>query len=443
MQVTTGAPGLIIAAPSSGSGKTTVTLGLLAALKAAGHKVRGAKVGPDYIDPRYHEAATGHPSINLDGWAMGAERLAGLIEDQAVGADLLVVEGVMGLFDGAAASGVSDNGSTASLATATGWPVVLVIDAARQAQSVGALVQGFANFRTDVEVAGVILNKVASDRHEAMLRTALDSINMPVFGCLPRSSGVMSEDRHLGLVQAGERLDLAQLIATAADWAGAGIDLDAVIASARPSRLATTQAVRSIPPLGQRVAIAEDIAFGFSYPHLLADWRRAGAELLMFSPLADDAPNKTADAVYLPGGYPELHAARLAANSHFLGGLRSAAEDSLPIYGECGGYMVLGEALCDAKGVSHQMAGLLAVETSFAQPRLSLGYRQFTATEATPFGPAGSRYRGHEFHYATIVGEAEDNPIFVTSDAAGRKLGAVGRCRGSVFGSFLHLIDLD
>lgn len=417
---------LILAAPSSGSGKTTLTLGLLRALAQSGHAVRGAKSGPDYIDPRFHEAATGGtPCVNLDAWAMTPQRLSALLH----GADTVIVEGAMGLFDGAPPEG---KGATADLARHFGAPVVLVVDASHMAHSVAALVAGFARHDPAVKVTGVILNKVGSIRHETMLRRALAPLGLPVLGAVPRDATLATPSRHLGLVQAGERADLDTFIDRAADAVRAAVDLDALVGLAAP--IATLpQGPRTAPP-AQTIAVAQDAAFAFAYPHLLADWRAGGAELRFFSPLADEAP-PICDLVILPGGYPELHAGRLAANHRFLQGLQEAAARRA-VYGECGGYMVLGDGLIDAAGKRHKMAGLLRLETSFATRKLHLGYR----TARADHGPFAGAWRAHEFHYATTL-MADGAPLFTARDAEDTDLGPQGLRQGSVSGSFLHLID--
>lgn len=418
--------GLILAAPSSGGGKTTVTLGLLRALARQGLAVRGAKSGPDYIDPRFHAAASGAPCLNLDAWAMAPERIRAL----AAGPGLLLIEGAMGLFDGAPPDG---RGATAHLARLLGLPVVLVVDAARMAQSVAPLVSGFARHDPGVRVAGVILNRVGSPRHEAMLRQALAPLGLPVLGALPRSAALATPSRHLGLVQAGERPDLDGFLGRAADALAEAVDLAALEALAAPLP-AAGPAPRLVPP-AQVIALAEDVAFGFAYPHWLRDWRAAGAEIRPFSPLADD-PVPEAGFVFLPGGYPELHAGRIASAGQFLASLRAAAGSGVPVYGECGGFMVLGEGLTDAAGRRHAMAGLLGLETSFAERRLHLGYRRVSATA----GPFPGDWAAHEFHYATTL-RAEGMPLFAASDAEGAPLPPMGLVRGSVAGSFAHLID--
>ncbi len=417
--------GLIVAAPSSGAGKTTVTLALLRCLTRAGVTVRGAKSGPDYIDPRFHEAACDEPCVNLDAWAMAPERLRAL----AAGDGLLVIEGSMGLFDGAPPDG---RGAVADLARGLRLPVVLVVDAGRMAGSVAPLVAGFARFDREVRVAGVILNNLGSPRHEAMLRRALAPSGLPVLAALRRDRALSLPSRHLGLVQAGEREGLDAFIEAAAEALAETLDLEALLTLARPLPEADT-AARLDPP-AQVIAVARDKAFAFAYPHMLDDWRALGAEIRFFSPLKDE-PVPEAGFVFLPGGYPELHAGRLAGAEIFLHSLKHAAQ-SADVYGECGGYMVLGESLTDAEGNRHAMAGLLGLETSFATRRLHLGYRRLTPLG----GPFTCQLAGHEFHYATTL-RAEGDVLFEARDAEGTVLPDMGLRRGRVTGSFAHVID--
>lgn len=418
--------GLIVAAPASGSGKTTVTLGLLRALKRRGVPVRAAKSGPDYIDPRFHEAACGAPCVNLDAWAMGEARLRAL----AGGVGPLVIEGAMGLFDGAPPDG---RGATADLARVLGLPVVLVVDASRMAQSVSPLVEGFARHDPQVEVAAVVLNRVGSDRHRIMLERALERSGLPVLGALPRAEALAHPSRHLGLVQAAERPDLGTFLEHAADLVERHLDLGGLLALAGGPDLPSSPGSRVAPP-AQRIAVARDEAFAFAYPHLISDWRAAGAEIAHFSPLANEAV-PAADLVVLPGGYPELHAGRLSGASIFMESLRKASE-AADVYGECGGYMTLGQSLVDAEGREHPMAGLLPLATSFAARRLHLGYRTVEADH----GPFPGLWTAHEFHYATVLRE-EGVPLFRAWDAEGAALRPMGLRRGRVAGSFAHLID--
>ncbi|KQT46220.1 cobyrinic acid a,c-diamide synthase [Aureimonas sp. Leaf454] len=424
--------GLLVASPASGSGKTVLTLALLRALSGRGSAVAAAKAGPDYIDPAFHAAATGRAALNLDPWAMRGdlvEALAGQVDG-----DAFVVEGMMGLFDGAA----DGSGSSADLARRLGLAVLLVVDCAKVSHSVAALVRGFRDHRPDIALSGLLLNRVGSDRHETMLRTALAPLAVPVLGAIPRAAALVLPERHLGLVQAGEHGALESFIEGAARLVADHCDMEAVERLARRTARRGPDVAR-LPPLGQRIAVARDDAFAFAYPHLLQGWRRAGAQILFFSPLGDEAPDAGADAVYLPGGYPELHAGRLAACSRFAAGLRRKAAEGAAIYGECGGYMVLGHGLVDASGTRHAMTGLLPLETSFAARRLHLGYRRASALGTFPF--AGD-VTAHEFHYATILSQGPALPLFQIEDAQGTDLGLAGLREGRVAGSFLHVIDL-
>jgi cobyrinic acid a,c-diamide synthase len=433
-------PGLIVAAPASGSGKTVFTLGLLRHLARSGHAVASAKVGPDYIDPAFHTAATGRSCLNLDPWAMRSATLAAAVTALSGEAEIIVCEGVMGLFDGATVH----EGSTADLAVSGGWPVVLVVDAGAQAASAAAVVRGFATHRPQVRVAAVVFNRVGSDRHAEILREAchLAVPEVPVLGCVPTAEGLALPERHLGLVQAVEHPDLETFLDRAASMIAEHTDVAAIIALAR-QWCTPLEASTGVPiaPLGQRIAVADDAAFSFRYPLTLTGWRTAGAEILPFSPLADEAAATVADAVYLPGGYPELYAGRIAASHRFLGGLRRAADRGAAILGECGGYMVLGDGLVDAQGNHHAMAGLLPLETSFAERRLHLGYRRARIAVDCPLGKAGQFFRGHEFHYARILREGPGRPLFGCADAGRRDLGGTGTLVGRTMGSFIHLID--
>jgi len=427
--------GLVIAAPASGAGKTLITLGLLRALTRAGKSVASAKAGPDYIDPRFHEAASGRPCFNLDGWAMRDEYVSGLVSRYTQTSELVLIEGVMGLFDGAAGGG----GSTADLAVLLDLPVVLVVDAKSQGQSAAALVKGFAEFKDDCRIAGVIFNRVASAGHAVIVTDAVKPLGIPVLGTVSETRDMIVPSRHLGLVQASEHDALDVFLDQAADLLGEGIDLDALAGLARPFAQ-SDEAAKSLPPLGQRIAIAKDEAFGFAYPHLLTGWQEAGAQIMEFSPLGNEAPDKSADAVYLPGGYPELHAGTLAANTLFLDGLKAAAAQGTLIYGECGGFMTLGDYLIDADGQRHQMAGLLPLGTSFASRGLKLGYRRLGHKGALPWP---QDLRGHEFHYSTLHWQGEADVLFEAEDSRGEDLGKIGLRRGNVMGSYAHIIDME
>lgn len=430
--------GILVSAPASGTGKTTVMLGLLRALSEDGLVVQPFKSGPDYIDPAFHRAAAGRASFNLDTWAMGPG-LLGAIAAQAEGADLVVAEGSMGLYDGVAFAGATGHGSSAETAALMGWPVVLVVDVSGQAQSAAAVALGFKAFRPDLPFAGVILNRCASPRHERLARLGMEEAGIPVLGVLPRRGDLVLPERHLGLVQAVEHPDLEVAIAGYAAFLRAHVDLAAIVAAAEGGLKTHPTALRVTPP-AQRIALAQDAAFSFAYPHLVEGWRRAGAEILPFSPLADEPPPE-ADLVWLPGGYPELHAGVLAGAERFRAGLRRHAEGK-PVHGECGGYMALGEALVDKAGVRHRMAGLLGLATSYEKRKMHLGYRRAELVAGMPgFGP-GAVLRGHEFHYSTILDQPDAGLARVT-DAEGAEVVETGSVRGRVSGTFFHLIAED
>jgi cobyrinic acid a,c-diamide synthase len=476
---------LIVGAAASHSGKTTISVGLIAALGARGMQVRAAKCGPDYIDPKFLEAASGTAAINLDPWAMRLEVIATRLDRQAEGADIVIVEGVMGLYDG----GRDGIGSTASLARLSGLPVLLVVGGHGLAQTAAAVAEGCARLADGFSIVGAIANQIASERHADLVREGFRRASVPLLGLVRRDPSISLPSRHLGLVQAEEHEDLVRKIARAGELVAEGCDLELMIdaagslppcggeaergqghrigavelmrgglhlsplpnppgsanatAGAPPhmsavAHRAKAEGGRGLAPLGHRIAVAKDVAFAFAYPHLLSDWRDLGAEISFFSPLADEAPSPDADAVFLPGGYPELHAGRIAAASNFRAGMVAAAERGTLVYGECGGYMVLGENLIDAEGADHPMLGLLPLATSFRHRMLHLGYRLLRPLGDLPWYIPLS---AHEFHFARIVSEGDGDPLFEAESAAGMPLGPIGLRRGRVMGSFAHVID--
>ena len=429
---------LIIGAPRSGSGKTSVTIGLLRAFSRRGVKVRGVKTGPDYIDPGFHAVATGSPGLNLDSWAMQPDLLRHLLLEQADGADLLLIESAMGLFDGIA---VEDgrSGSAADLARLFGIPVLLVLDVSGQSQTAAAIAHGFAHYDPQVRMAAVVLNRAGSERHRTLCTEAIEKIGLPVAGCVLRNPSLVLPERHLGLVQASEQPEVDAHIETLADAMESALDLDALLALAQPILVSSGSTEAAIAPPGQRIALADDAAFTFLYPHLAGHWQAAGAEIIRFSPLADEAPDQSCDVCWLPGGYPELHAGKLAAAGNFMAGLSRFAQTK-PVHGECGGYMVLGQAMEDADGVTHAMTGLLSHATSYANRKMNLGYRQAVTEVDGLLGKAGTALRGHEFHYSRVTDPGHDAPFAQIADGQGRPLGASGGRRGNVSGTFFHAI---
>ncbi len=427
--------GILISAPSSGTGKTTVMLGLLRAFSDMGLRVQPFKSGPDYIDPAFHHAAARKASFNLDSWGMD-EGLMNTIVAEGEDADIAIAEGSMGLYDGVATKGASGFGSSAETAVRFGWPVILVVDVSGQAQSAAATALGFMNYMPDLPFGGVILNRVASPRHERLARLGMEQAGIKVLGVLPRRGDLALPERHLGLIQAIEHPDLEQAISNYAGFLGEHVDLEAIRAVAQGRN--APKVGRLVRPPAQRIALARDAAFSFTYPHLLKAWRSEGAEILPFSPLNDDlVPD--ADLVWLPGGYPELHAGTLAGANRFLTSLRKHAATK-PVHGECGGYMALGTTLIDKEGVAHKMAGLLGLVTSYEKRKFHLGYRQAVLQEAVIGHQRGSRLRGHEFHYSTIL-EEPDAPLAQVTNADGNLVSETGSLRGHVSGTFFHMIS--
>ena len=433
-----------VASPSSNAGKTVVTLGLLRLLSRKGVDVRAAKSGPDFIDPQFHLAACGQPSVNLDAWAMD-QALLRQLATQGVGAtsmvtkpdmeEFLIIEGAMGVLDGAGKQG---KGCVADLAEHLGVPIVLVIDARALSHSAVLPALGLAAARPEIKIAGIIANRVASERHTGQIKASVESHGLQLLGAVKRRNELTLPSRHLGLVQATENPHLDEFLEFAADCMDEDVDMDELLRSALPLKPPSEQRTQSdIPPLGQRIAVAKDTAFAFCYPHVLENWRRAGAEVSMFSPLSDEAPKPGSDAIYLPGGYPELYAGKLASASRFKAGMKAAARKGSIIYGECGGYMVLGRFLEDAEGIRHEMLCFLNHSTSFKKPSLHLRYVNL---EALPGAPFTGRFAGHEFHYANLVSRTEDAPLFRVADADGNLHKDMGSVQGKVSGSFAHLI---
>ncbi|MCI4665388.1 MAG: cobyrinate a,c-diamide synthase [Neomegalonema sp.] len=444
---------IVVASAASSAGKTTVALGLIRALRDAGFRVAAAKCGPDYIDPGFLTAAAGGDAgagsggaINLDAFAMSEEdlRARATLYAERRQAEILVVEGAMGLFDGALdangqpAVGV---GATAQLAAALQAPTLLVVGVAARAQSaiidpIGAAA-ALAAWRADAPpLCGVVLNGARSAKHAALAQTAIEAVGFECFGALPHAPSLELPARHLGLGLATERPDLEAFLTAAGQAIASHIDIERIVEAAAPLARAWG-APAHLAPLGQRIAVAADQAFAFAYPHMLEDWRSQGAELRLFSPLADEAPDPAADAIFLPGGYPELHGAALSKAARFGDGVRAAAARNVPIYGECGGYMTLGEAMIDGEGRRWPMLGLLPLTTRMTPRRTALGYRRL---DPLPGGPFKGPLRGHEFHYAKIEAEGAGARLFRAADATGADLGEIGLRKGATFGSFAHLI---
>ncbi|MEV0797161.1 cobyrinate a,c-diamide synthase [Kribbella sp. NPDC050281] len=424
-------PRVVVAAPASGAGKTTVAVGLMAALRRAGHTVAGFKVGPDYIDPGFHAVATGRPGRNLDPMLSGEERVGPLFAHGAAGADLAVVEGVMGLYDGAL--GTEGFSSTAHVAKLLKAPVVLVVDASAAGRSVGAVVQGFVAFDTEIRIVGVILNKVGSDRHEAEVRAGVAPTGVPVLGVLRRDTRLTVPSRHLGLVPADEQREQASAaVEAAAELVRQGVDLEAFVAAAHAATDLDVQAwdpAAEVTQAGEGrpvVAVAGGPVFSFRYTETAELLVAAGADVVAFDPLSDPLPEATS-ALYLGGGFPELHAEALSANDVLRRQVATEIAAGLPVIAECAGLLYLCRELD-----GHPMTGVLPA-TARMTDRLTLGYRTAIAATTTAFFDEGRRVRGHEFHRTAIELDAQVDPAWHLP------AGAEGIALPRVHASYLHL----
>jgi cobyrinic acid a,c-diamide synthase len=433
---------LVVAGTQSGAGKTTLTLGLMAALRRRGLRVAPFKVGPDFIDPGHHTQLTGVASRNLDGWMLAKATNQATFRRGAAQADIAVVEGVMGLYDGY--DGRSEAGSTAQMAKWLGLPVLLVVSARSMARSAAALVQGFENFDPQVRFAGVVFNHLGSDRHLAYLQEAMAGhVATPCLGGLRQGSVAAIPERHLGLLTAEDYRLSEEQIEALAEAVEAGIDLDRLleglpeIEMAAPEPIKTTAAKQGQEPV--RIAVARDSAFCFYYPENLELLAAAGAEIVYFSPLRDRELPAEIDGIYFGGGYPELHAADLAANTILRRAVKAASRSGMPIYGECGGFMYLCAELVDGNGSAHPMAGCFPFRSRMLGRLKSLGYREIRLARETLLGPAGTCLRGHEFHYSETEIEAGWQGVYQVSDRRGQPKVNEGFVTGRTLGSYYHL----
>lgn len=431
-------PRLIIAAPSSGSGKSTITSGLMAAF-AVDHVVQGFKVGPDYIDPGYHTAASGRISRNLDTWMVPVERVVRTFAHAVQAAGLVIVEGVMGLYDGYDAQ--SERGSTAEVAKLLRAPVVLVVDVGKMARSAGALALGYREFDPALNLCGVICNNVASEKHGRWVTEAIESIGLPVLGCIPRMPSLTIPERYLGLHMVLEREEAVQsFLAAAARLVREHVNLQRVwqLASTAQPLPVERGVAHERAQIRTRVAVARDAAFCFYYEDNLDLLRAAGAEIVFFSPLYDERLPEGSAGLYLGGGYPELYAAQLATNGAMRAAIRSAVDDDLPTYAECGGLMVLTESITDLEGETHPMVGVLPGRAQMKQ-RLTMGYRRVTACQDTLLLAAGNETRGHEFHYSDWEAPADLRRAYDIVPRAREETRREGYARGNLLASYVHL----
>ncbi|MCX5723302.1 MAG: cobyrinate a,c-diamide synthase [Nitrospirae bacterium] len=432
------APRLVIAGTQSSVGKTTVTLAILAALKARGRLVQPFKAGPDFIDPGHHGAVTGRLSRNLDGWLLGAVLNREIFARAAADADISIIEGMMGLFDGS--SPVNEIGSTAELAKQLDAPVLLVIDGSSMARSAAAMVSGYATFDPALKIAGVLFNRVSNDSHYKLLKEAVENkTDVAVVGYLRPDKAVTISDRHLGLVTALEQ-GTGELYGRLATLAEETVDLDQIEALARSCSAlpAAPQPVPKSQGRTVRIGVAQDLAFCFYYPDNLELLEAEGAELVTFSPMRDQVLPDV-DMLYLGGGYPELHGAVLAGNVAMRRAIKKFAERGGTIYAECGGMMYLTQAVRDFAGISHEMVGLFPAEAVMRKPGLTLGYRTVELSQDCILGPSGTIARGHEFHYSSLVPTGSLDYACALRDARGLAKGQDGLVAGNVVALYTHL----
>ena len=462
-------PRLIIAGTGSGAGKTTVTLGLMKALARSGMSVQGFKCGPDYIDPTYHTAVTGRASRNLDAWMTSPEYVRDAFAKASAGHDISIIEGVMGLYDGK--DPLSNTGSTAEIALVTQTPVILVVDVRSMARSAAAIVLGFQQLEPELNIAGVIVNRCGSAGHYSIVKKAIEQMcGIPVVGWLKREEDMSIPERHLGLVPAIERGELEPLFERAADVLLEGTDLDAIVAIAKAAPSIEELAISRENVSRQNsdflwsgadlkssgdsasgqpderetsscpvIAVARDAAFNFYYPDNLELLEAAGAQLKYFSPLAGEGIPSEADGIYLGGGFPEEFAALIADNVSFLEGLREAVRGDMPLFAECGGYMVLAETLTNREGLTYNMAGIIPARVQMQAKRAALGYREARAVEDSFLLEKGDVIRGHEFHYSTMTYQEEGGIPYAYETKGLRGMKQEGYARGNVVAGYTHI----
>ena len=432
-------PRIVIAAPSSGSGKSTVTTGLMAVL-AENHTVQGFKVGPDYIDPGYHTQATGRISRNLDTWMVPKQQVQATFARATQDAEIAIIEGVMGLYDGFNAT--TEDGSTAQAAKQLGAPVVLVIDVGKMARSAGAIALGYRDFDPELNLAGVICNRVGSPKHALWVTQAIEALGIPVLGCIPKSASLKIPERHLGLHMAQERTaEVDALIQACSSLFKENIDIDKiwqVAKQAQPLEI-TLPTNKPANRSNIRIAVARDEAFCFYYEDNLDLLRHAGAEIVFFSPLYDKELPDNISGIYLGGGYPELYAANLSANQPIITAIREASKANMPVYAECGGLMVLTEYLIDLEQQKHTMLGLIPGYAEMVQ-KLTMGYREIIAEQDTLLMNTGETARGHEFHYSHWIRQEDSNrPAYRIKPRIGETFKLEGYASQNLLASYVHV----
>ncbi|MCX4246374.1 cobyrinate a,c-diamide synthase [Paraliomyxa miuraensis] len=431
-------PGFIIGATHSGAGKTTASIIVMAMLREHGYRVQPFKIGPDFIDPQYHRAATGANSVNLDAWMLGEETIASVYREHSQRSDVAVVEAMGALFDGE--NGTQDRGSAAHLARLLRLPVILVLDIWGMTRSTAAVVQGFESFDPRVEIRALLFNRAGSVKHFEMVRDAMPARLRPkIIGYLPASAKLTMPERHLGLVTMHENTRADRLVEEMVAQVRDTIDLPRLCTLFGIERRELPSPTKRRSPAGTvRIGVADDQAFCFYYPDNLERLEAAGAELVRFSPIEDDAPPEGISGLYFGGGYPEHFATALSNNRSMRTALRDALAAGLPAYAECGGLIYFGRSLIDFEGARHEMVGAVPVDTQMDREYLAIRYVELTTRVGTPFGPAGLRVRGHEFHQSRIVADDTDVAAYAGVDSAGQPLEA-GYSNSTILAGYPHL----
>ncbi|MBI5178098.1 MAG: cobyrinate a,c-diamide synthase [Nitrospinae bacterium] len=437
-------PRIVVAGTNSGAGKTSVALALVSALRARGLKVQSFKVGPDFLDPSFHAIASGRPCYNLDPWMMGKEYILHLFHKATAGADIAVIEGVMGLFDGAEPS--SSVGSTADLARILSAPVLLVVDASGMGRSIAAMVKGYAELEPSVSIAGVVANRTGSEKHAAILSEALASCNLPpLFGAVPKAAFPAIPRRHLGLVKADSSSLPQEILGQFASVLESAVSVPAIISAAQSAPALPASSLQTDVLRGKRkvrIGLASDAAFNFYYQDTLDVMESAGSEFARFSPVNDASLPDGLDALMIGGGYPEEFAEELSANQNMLHAVRRFAESGRPVYAECGGLMYLSQGVELADGARHSFAGILPAWTKMNRKFTALGYADVILKEDTLVGGAGAQLKGHRFHYSSLDSHPEEAGWRTVYSVAGHKGGKIadeGYQRGNVLASYVHL----
>lgn len=427
---------LIIAATQSGSGKTTIVSGILAALKKRGLKVQAYKIGPDYIDPGFHEIASGRPSHNLDTWLVGEKKLAEIFLSTFGDSDIAIIEGVMGLYDGGR-GGIS---STAEIAKILNAPIVLIIDAKSMGTSAAAIALGFREFDKEINFAGVILNRVCSESHEKIIRDALEKIEIKCFGAIRRNENFILPERHLGLVPTSEN-NFSEVIEELSTAVENQVDLNTLLNISRTAEKISSKSLPSVfnPSPSIKIAVAKDEAFNFYYAESLRELEKLGVEIILFSPLDDKNLPKNINGLILGGGFPEIFASRLEKNKSMRNSIKCAAENNLPIFAECGGYMYLMKSIKNFEGENFEMCNVIPNIAEMTKKLQTVGYIEATLTQKCIIGNIGDKIHAHEFHFSIETENLITEKIFACKKLRTGKKYFAGYAKKNIVASYLHI----